>query len=328
MNLEYYKKYEPIGGKWNIVRELGSGAYGTVFEVETNDLIRARSALKIVTIPASQSEVDSYRKESFDNDERSVTSYFYGMVQEFIKEIQLMSQLKGYANIVNYEDHDVKKHEGEIGWDIFIRMELLTPLGEYYSRIKPGESEIAELGIDICRALEACERQKIIHRDIKPSNIFVSKNGEHKLGDFGLARTLEKTMSGLSKKGTYTYMAPEVFKGESYGSTVDIYSLGILMYRLLNNNMEPFRTSKTYSDAENAMMKRIEGKTLIPPPSGARPKLAGIILKACEFRPEDRYQNAAAMRRELEIALSEIHIEEDLDRTLGVYDVPGMDRLR
>ena len=320
MNMEYYKKYEPIGGKWNFVRELGSGAYGTVFEIERNDFTKVRSALKIVTIPSSRSELDSYRKENFDHDETSVTSYFFGMVQEFIKEIQVMSQLKGYANIVNYEDHDVKKHEDDIGWDIFIRMELLTPLNDYYSKIKTGETHIAELGIDICRALEACEGQNIIHRDIKPSNIFVSKNGEYKLGDFGMARTLEKSLSGLSKKGTYTYMAPEVYKGERYGSTVDIYSLGIVMYRLLNNNMEPFRTGNTYNDAENALKKRIEGKIEIPPPSGARPVLADVILKACEYRPENRFRNAAEMRKALEIALSEIRVEEQLDETIGVFD--------
>ena len=80
-----------------------------------------------------------------------------------------------------------------------------------------------KLGIDLCRSLEYCGQLHIIHRDIKPENIFVSRFGDFKLGDFGIARELEKTMSTLSKKGTYSYMAPEMYRGEQYDSRVDMH---------------------------------------------------------------------------------------------------------
>ena len=128
MDINYYKQYEPIDGKWYITRKLGSGSFGTVFEVERKDFSTMKSAMKIISIPNSQSEVESYRSENYDLDEKSVTAYFYGFVQEFVKEFQIMAQLKGHSNIVSYEDHDVKKKADGIGWDIFIRMELLTPL--------------------------------------------------------------------------------------------------------------------------------------------------------------------------------------------------------
>lgn len=136
MDINYYKKYEPIDGKWYFTRELGSGTFGTVFEVERKDFPDMKSAMKIISIPNSQSEVRSYQEENYDLDEQSVTSYFYGFVEEFVKEFQLMSQLRGNSNIVSYEDHDVKKHEDGIGWDIFIRMELLKPMGQYFSQKK------------------------------------------------------------------------------------------------------------------------------------------------------------------------------------------------
>ena len=102
--------------------------------------------------------------------------------------------------------------------------------------------------------MEYCQCQNIIHRDIKPENIFVSRFGEFKLGDFGIARELERTMSGLSKKGTYSYMAPEMYKGEAYDSRVDIYSLGIVLYKLRNHNRLPFISLEkqliTYRDKE------------------------------------------------------------------------------
>lgn len=303
MNIEYYKnKYEPIDGKWYITKKLGSGAFGTVLEVERRDQTNMKAAVKIISVPASSGEVESYREENYDLDEQSISSYFFGFVEEFTKEIQLMSELRGHGNIVTIEDYDVKKHTDEIGWDIFIRMELLTPMNKFYRENPPKTRDVIRLGIDICKALEACQKYKITHRDIKPSNIFISKNGDYKLGDFGVSRTLEKTSSGLSKKGTYTYMAPEVFKGEAYGSNVDIYSLGIVMYKILNNNLEPFRKDRTHSDEENALALRLKGE-IIPNPANAEGRLAEIVLKACSFNPKERYESPVQMRTELEAIL-------------------------
>ena len=298
-DINYYKKYEPIDGKWYLEKELGRGAFGCVFQAVRNDFGEQRSAIKMVSIPSSQGELDSFKQEHYELDDNSVTSYFYGFVEEFVKEFQLMATLKGHSNIVSYEDHDVRKKADEFGWDIFIRMELLTPMTEYFKNTAPTEKDIIKVGIDICRALEVCKSHNIIHRDIKPANIFISKDGNYKLGDFGVARTLEKTSSGLSKKGTYIYMAPEVYKGLSYNHTVDLYSLGILMYRQLNDNFEPFRTSLNYSDGETAMERRMNGEAFTAP-KHASAALAKVILKACAYNPKDRFASATEMREALE----------------------------
>ncbi|MCR4655916.1 MAG: protein kinase [Lachnospiraceae bacterium] len=96
------------------------------------------------------------------------------------------------------------------------------------------EKAVLKLGVDICSALEICAMKKVIHRDIKPENIFINEFGDYKLGDFGVARKLENVAGALSQKGTYNYMAPEVEKGTSYNETVDLYSLGLVLYRFLN----------------------------------------------------------------------------------------------
>ena len=304
MDITYYKKrYEPVDGKWYINKEIGRGSYGTVFEIERKDF-HEKCALKIVTIPSSPHEVESYKQEHPTHDDKSITSYFYGFVEEFVQEFVIMSKLKGNSNIVSIEDYDVKKHNTGIGWDILIRMELLTPMNKYFANNPMRTQNVIKLGIDICKALEECKDHNIIHRDIKPSNIFISKRGDFKLGDFGVARTLEKTSSGLSKKGTYTYMAPEVYKGEEYGSNVDIYSLGIVMYKLLNNNNEPFRTSMAYQDEQKALIRRLKGES-IPQPINADETLSRVILKACSYDPKDRYSDPSEMRRDLEKIVSD-----------------------
>ena len=304
---ESYKQYEPVFGVWKIKRLIGEGSFGKVYEIEREDFGRTyKAALKIITIPSNQSEVKSIKADGMDDD--SVTSYFRSFVEDVVDEFALMSKLKGNSNIVSYEDHMVIEHPEEIRWDILIRMELLTPLTDYTAENGMTRREIIQLGIDICKALELCQKYNIIHRDIKPENIFVSENGDYKLGDFGIARTIEKTTNGLSKKGTYTYMAPEVYKGVAYGSSVDLYSLGLVMYRLLNNNRVPFLPAYpepiTYSDREMAMTKRLSGAVL-PKPANDEGRLSEIILKACAYSPKDRYSSPMQMRMELEAILYE-----------------------
>ena len=302
MDISHYKKYEPFFGSWHIEKLLGEGSFGKVFEIKREDYGETyKAALKIITVPQNESEV----KSVIDNglDDASVTEYFEGIVKEIVSEFVLMSKLKGNSHVVSYEDHQIIQHEGKLGWDILIRMELLTPLMDYAQDAGLRHNDVIKLGIDICHALELCQKRNIIHRDIKPENIFVSGDGNFKLGDFGIARTIEKSSSGLSKKGTYTYMAPEVYKGEEYGSVVDIYSLGIVMYKLLNENrmpfLPPFPEKITHSDIDAALMRRVGGER-IPVPAGADGRLTEIVLKACAYTPVERYSSPIQMRTELE----------------------------
>ena len=300
-----YAAGDVVQGKWTLTQLIGEGSYGKVFRAQHEDYgVVYKTAIKIITIPQNESEIKSARAEGMDDE--SLTNYFRSFVEEIVREFSLMSRLKGTANIVSYEDHDVQPHENGLGWDILIRMELLTPLSDYLSEKALTHKDVIKLGIDICKALELCQKFNIIHRDIKPENMFVSELGDFKLGDFGIARTVEKTTSGLSKKGTYTYMAPEVYRDTAYGSSVDIYSLGIVLYRLLNDNRAPFLPEYpspiSHSDREKALTKRIGG-TPLPPPRNAEGRLAEIVLKACAYDPKDRYSSPLIMRQELEAIL-------------------------
>ena len=123
MEVNYYKRYEPIDGKWYIKELLGEGSYGKVFRIEREDISgKYISVLKIISVPNSKTEVDSL-KESL-GDEQSVSDYYGEITKKLMQEFQLMSSLKGNSNIVSYEDHDIKQHEDGIGYDILIRMEF------------------------------------------------------------------------------------------------------------------------------------------------------------------------------------------------------------
>ncbi len=296
------KKYEPLWGSWYVDEKLGEGSFGKVYKVHKEEFGKIyEAAVKIISIPQSEADIIQAKSEGL-NDE-SARSYFQAFVTDIIQEIDLMSAFRGNTNIVSLEDHKVIEKSGEIGWDILIRMELLNTLSSYVTQKPMTEAEVLKLGINICQALELCAKHNTIHRDIKPDNIYISQYGDYKLGDFGIARQIERTMSGLSKKGTYQYMAPEVFKGEEYGASVDTYSLGIVMYRFLNKNRGPFMPEFpkpiTPNDRENSLRMRMSGE-ILPSIKNINPELNNIVLKACAYDRNKRFKDASEMKKALE----------------------------
>lgn len=278
---------------WVITQKIGEGGFGVVYRIEKHELNQTYvSALKIISIPKNKEEL--YALGQNGEDEQSITAYYTELMENLHKEIDLMEEFKGISNIVSYEDHETRPHEdGSFGWDIYIKMELLTPL-PVWNREHPLDSiQTVALGTDICRALTICHGKGVIHRDIKPANIFINRHGIYKLGDFGIARTLESTSSVMSQKGTYPYMAPEVFQGRSYGIGADIYSLGLVLYRYLNNNREPFAPDGTVGleDREKCFSRRISGEP-IPAPANGSDALKKTVLKAVAYNPQDRFHSA------------------------------------
>ncbi|MCL2461983.1 MAG: protein kinase [Defluviitaleaceae bacterium] len=296
------KTYEPLWGSWHVDSIIGEGSFGKVYKVRKEEFGRTYySAVKIISIPQNEADLRLIRDEGLDD--ASVKSYFHAFVTDIIQEIDLMSAFRGNSHIVSFEDHKVIERADEIGWDILIRMELLTSLSQRVMEKPLTTDDVIKLGIDICRALELCALKNTIHRDIKPDNIFVSEYGDYKLGDFGIARQIERTSSGLSKKGTYTYMAPEVFKGDEYGASVDIYSLGLVMYRYLNQGRTPFLPDFpapiTPRERDEALARRMRGEAL-PGIKGVDPRLNDIVMKACAFERKNRFDMPSDMRDSLE----------------------------
>ena len=316
MDNEYYKRYEPFFGSWHIKRFIGAGSYGKVFEIERRDFDMVfTGALKAITIPADKSEYEQVLEAGMDRE--GASTYFRDYVQELNREIALMSRLKGHSNIVSYEDHQIIPHEDGIGWDILIRMELLRPINDALRQNKSfTRAEVIRLGTDLCRALEVCGQYNIIHRDIKPANIFISDTGDYKLGDFGVARIASASTGASTRAGTVNYMAPEVFRGEKYTANVDIYSLGLVMYQLLNANRMPFYPPYpqpiTFSAAEQARARRLAGEAL-PLPSGAQDALGQLVCKACAPDPAQRFAGPLALRKALEALPQEQHAPLAID---------------
>ena len=302
---EYAEIVRSVWPDWEIVEKIGSGAFATVFRASRRNGIDGEkdSAIKIIRVPGSDSDWEMLLAEGKTGEQAE--RYFQGVVDDSLKEIRAMEELAGNTNIVTIFDYKVHRVPDGRAWYILIRMEYLRKV----DTSGMDEDEIIRMGVDVCTALSLCRKKNIVHRDVSLDNVFVH-DGNYKLGDFGVAKVLEGSIGTMhSIAGKPLYMAPEVYNGTladtdiDSAARVDVYSLGILLYRLCNNMKYPFEDP----DAENTTAKErseafrrraVEGEAL-PPPRNASPALAGVILKASAADPDKRFESAEAMKAAL-----------------------------
>ena len=331
--MERIKKYEPLWGKWTVKRIIGEGSFGAVYEVESEKFGNKSScAVKLISFKNAEMLQGISEGKTLSSEE--LEQLKIEKARKNVREAVLMEKLQGRDHIVTIYDYDI--FPDETATDVIIRMELLTNLNDYMKQhTTDSESDlnktVIKIGIDIGKALEDCEEEQIVHRDIKPDNIFVNKNGTFKLGDFGLSRKMNKSASFSLRKsaGTPLYMAPEALGwGRKVDNLSDLYSLGIIMYQLLNGQNIPFVSGVgDFDEIDDGIERRADGEEILPP-KHENGQLWKIIQKVCQFKKENRYQNARKFRKELE----KLKIEEkkenrnnDLDKEGGILkELSGM----
>lgn len=250
-------------GKYIIERELGQGAMGIVYKAI--DPIIGRS-VAIKTIRVDTNDIIQ--------------------VERFKREAQAAGRIN-HPNIVSIYEY------GEENSTAFIAMEFIDgcDLKEYFDKNDRFEiKEIVRIMNEILDALDFAHKHGIIHRDIKPANIMITKTGDIKITDFGIARIDE---SNLTKAGTVmgtpSYMSPEQFLGQQVDNRSDIFSAGAVLYQLLTGE-------KPFSGSLTTIMHRVLN-THPDNPSILNIQIPSafdhVVDKALAKKPEHRYQNAS-----------------------------------
>jgi eukaryotic-like serine/threonine-protein kinase len=280
---------------YRVLRELGSGGMGIAYEAEDLKLGR-HVALKF--LPETKSR-DSGTMERFQREARTASSL-------------------NHPNICTI--HEIDEHDGHA----FIAMELLD--GSSLDRI-PGNAplpvnQVLDISIQLADALDAAHSRGIVHRDIKPANVFITKRGQVKVLDFGLAKLTHPEMAAETvgataaagdpsrltspgtTLGTVAYMSPEQARGEELDGRSDLFSLGVILYELATGK-HPFPGPTSAVIFSGILHESPVAPINLNP---ALPlELERVINKALEKDRDIRYQVASELRGDLK------RLKRDLD---------------
>ncbi len=271
-----------FAGRYQIIEELGKGGMGKVYKAYDTE-IKEKVALKLI-----KAEISSDKKT----------------IERFQNEIKFARKI-GHRNVCRM--YDLNKEEGSY----YITMEYVSgeDLKSFIRRIGQLPSGKAiSIAKQVCEGLSEAHRLGVVHRDLKPSNIMIDKDGNARIMDFGIARSLkEKGITGAGVMiGTPEYMSPEQVEGKDIDHCTDIYSLGVILYEMVTGRV-PF-------EGETALTIAVKHKTEEPKnPREFNTQLSEdfsrLILKCLEKEKKKRYQSAEDVRAELK------NIEEGIPMT-------------
>jgi serine/threonine-protein kinase len=266
-------------GPYRVLEELGSGGMAVVYKALQPSLDR------IVAIKELRPEYVHDRQ----------------IAARFAREATSLANLQ-HQNIVHIYDYLYDRESAHIVMEFVEGIDLFDLLAAT-ERLPPEVAAI--IALEIAEGLEYAHYRSIVHRDVKPSNVLISKNGEVKVMDFGIARdpgNSELTQVGIAV-GTPQYMAPEQIRGDKVDFRTDIFALGICLYEMLAGD-KPWPEEEGRSLTVKVLDEDYRPiRTIFP---GVPRDLERIIIRCLKKDPEQRYRSTWELRRELEIYVERV----------------------
>jgi serine/threonine protein kinase len=299
---------------------IGQGSNGTVYAAKDTETERLY-IVKHISIPQSPTQVEALLYTGAVADEEEAQNYYAQSVQELETELEQLNKLASCPFIQNYTGAQIEPKQNAVGYDCYLVMPFSVSLQRFLDRSAMTHLRALNMGVDLCSAMEALREEGLIHCDIKPQNIFINQYNQYMLGDVGVVRRDELAYTYLSDQYVGDYTAPELRDAlTSLNETMDIYALGLILYRIYNGNHAPFEDEKT--TPKEAEQQRLDGVEL-PAPMYADYELAEIIRKACAFDPAERYQTPSELQQALvlymkrncvadELIVPPIYVDEDV----------------
>jgi serine/threonine protein kinase/Tfp pilus assembly protein PilF len=261
-----------FAGRYQIIEELGRGGMGRVYRVLDKKL-NEEVALKLI-------------KPEISLDKKTV--------QRFSNELKIARKVV-HKNVARMFDLNEEKGAHYITME-YVRGEDLKKLIRKIGRLSP--AQVLPIARQVCEGLSEAHREGIVHRDLKPQNIMVNEEGDARIMDFGIARSVErKGITGAGVMiGTPEYMSPEQVEGKDVDQRSDIYSLGVILYEMVTGQV-PFEGDTIFAVGVKHKSEEPQNPKEINPQIPE--DLSRVILRCLEKNRENRYQSAGELRSEL-----------------------------
>ena len=310
MDTAELKLVSPLLDGMTVLECLNSAGGFTCYLLERTET-KEKFVLKHISIPESDAGVEAMILTGALHDREEARSYYRDVAQAQAIEVRNWQKLSGLENLSVFTGFQlVEREEGAIGYDFYLLAPYCTSLHAYLQSNAMTHLQALNLGIDLCNALAGIRQAGYIHQDLKPENIFVDENGRFSIGDLGLAPLEDLAFAALPEHYSSCYSAPELADiMANLNDTVDLYSVGMILYHLFNGNHAPFEEDGKPMQEADAL--RLQGKAL-PAPQYADYELAAILCKACAFRPADRFDSPNALRQALMVYMQKNAVSDEL----------------
>lgn len=293
-------RLEPLWGKWYVSEPLGRGKDYKVFSLYSKGVGGGDKRI-VKWMRVEQSDIENDRER----------------LNRVVSRLDLEKSLNSSDYIAGVEDFSVIENAKDSSWDVIVRMERYKTLSEHFDKNLIRFRDIVHIADSVVRALKECDANGVIHQDIKEANILVGEGGKFLLSDFSIA---VKKGQEIEKSGSLAYISPEQYRGDTGTIKSDIYALGMMLYKMLNNGRIPFLPeypeSFTDDQYDAAIQARLSGER-VKPLNTPIEKLNDLIEKMIAFHVDTRIDL-------FDIEEQLYQLIEDMDGNPALFEVQCM----
>ena len=243
--------------------------------------------VKVISIPASRTQLDALLLSGAYPDEASALVYFKELADSIIQENDVLTRLSQLEGFLGYDQCQLVPMDDDIGFNIYLLGSYKRTLARQMKKQPLTHLAAINLGLDMCASLTVSRRFGYLYAALKPENIYVTESGSYRIGDLGFLKLDSLKYASLPDKYRSVYTAPEISDPFSeLNSTIDVYAIGAILYQIYNNGELPVFSEESINEPLTA-------------PANADYELSEIILKACAANPADRWEDPMQMGQAL-----------------------------